>query len=149
MLSSAQRIIVEGDTLEIVYALRQDSCCWSRYGQLVDDVKIMLNCFQAWFVGHINGEANETVYCLTKVALHQSLEQVWMKEYLVIIQNIVPAVQHISSWFLIKVWKILLEQNKQNELVTSVLLYGWDFRTIWKKKKKWGWGFMSCDIEYF
>lgn len=38
-----QRIIVKVNALKIVYALWQDGCCWTRYGQLIDYVKIMLN----------------------------------------------------------------------------------------------------------
>jgi hypothetical protein len=40
-----QRVIFKGDALEIVNALGQESPCWSRYGQVIEDAKIFLHSF--------------------------------------------------------------------------------------------------------
>jgi hypothetical protein len=34
-----QCVMIEGDALEI------DGCCWSRYRQVIDDAKTMINSF--------------------------------------------------------------------------------------------------------
>lgn len=38
-----QNIMMEGDMPEIVHALQKEGCCWSMYGQLIDDARILLN----------------------------------------------------------------------------------------------------------
>jgi hypothetical protein len=40
-----QRVILEGDALEIVKALRQAEPSWSRYGQLIEDASTSIVCF--------------------------------------------------------------------------------------------------------
>lgn len=39
----AQRVILEGDALEVVQALRHEDPSWSRYSQLITDARIKLN----------------------------------------------------------------------------------------------------------
>jgi hypothetical protein len=55
-----------------------------------------MNSFQSWYVGHINKEAIFAAYCLAKVAIHQSLEQVWIEDYHVFIRDIVFDEQIVS-----------------------------------------------------
>lgn len=69
-----QRVLVEEDALKIVHALQKKERCWSRYEQLIDDVKTMLNSFQSCYVAHTNKEANIVARYLAKLAIHQSLE---------------------------------------------------------------------------
>lgn len=38
-----QRLHMEGDTLEIVQALRHSNSCWSRYCHMIDESHIRLN----------------------------------------------------------------------------------------------------------
>jgi hypothetical protein len=61
-----QRVIFEGDALEIVNALRQDSPCWSHYGQMIEDTKVLLYSFPSWSIRHTEREANEAVHCCAK-----------------------------------------------------------------------------------
>jgi len=63
---------------------------------LIDDTKTTMNSFQSWYVGHINKEAIFAAYCLAKVAIHQSLEQVWIEDYHVFIRDIVFDEQIVS-----------------------------------------------------
>lgn len=63
---------LEGDALEVVNNLKQEYC-WNRYGQLIEDTRVILNRLQFWDVGHVGREANEAAHCLTKVALEQSM----------------------------------------------------------------------------
>ena len=71
--------------------MRQDGSCWSRYEQLIEDSIIILNSLQSWVVGHVGREANEVAHHLMKLALGQSLDQVWMEDSTMCIQNIVLA----------------------------------------------------------
>jgi hypothetical protein len=57
-----QHVIVKGDALKIVHALRHESCCWSLCGQFIDDVRTMLNSFQSKYVGYVNKETNEATH---------------------------------------------------------------------------------------
>ena len=41
-----RKLILEEDLVEVVHALCIDSCCWGRYGHLVDDAKSLLNVHQ-------------------------------------------------------------------------------------------------------
>lgn len=51
----------------------------------------MLKNFQSWSVGHIKMEANNTAHKLVKAAIHQSLDQVWMKVYVFICDIVLAA----------------------------------------------------------
>jgi hypothetical protein len=42
-----QNIMMEEDALKTVHALRRDGSCLSKYGQLVNDAKIVLNNFRS------------------------------------------------------------------------------------------------------
>lgn len=46
----ASRVLLKGDAIEIVQAFHKDSCCWERYGHLVDDAKSLLNASVQWDV---------------------------------------------------------------------------------------------------
>lgn len=57
-----QNIVIKGNTLKIVYALRKKSQSLSWYGNLIDDTKIMLHSFQSWYVKHVKREAKMTAH---------------------------------------------------------------------------------------
>lgn len=52
-----KRVILEGDTLEIMHVLRQKGSCWSWCEQLIEDIRGMPNDLQLWFVEHSRKEA--------------------------------------------------------------------------------------------
>jgi hypothetical protein len=37
------KVILEGDSLEIVNSLQKDGCCWSRYSTMINDAKVLLD----------------------------------------------------------------------------------------------------------
>jgi ribonuclease HI len=84
-----QDIFLEGDALEIVQALHQDTPNRSRYGQLIEDTRDCLNSRHSWVVSHIRRGANEAAHRLAQAALHQSLDQSWLGCYPPFIHNIV------------------------------------------------------------
>jgi hypothetical protein len=91
-----QRIILEGDALEIVQALRNKDPSWSRYGQLIEDTKAKLNSLPFWTVSHVCRNANEPAHRLAQAAIHQSCEGVWLQNIPGFIQNLVLAEQDFS-----------------------------------------------------
>jgi hypothetical protein len=72
-----QRIILEGDALEIVQGLRQEGPSWQRYGHLLEDSRARLNGLQFWQLNHVRRDANEVAHGLAKFALQQSHKLVW------------------------------------------------------------------------
>lgn len=48
-----QNTILEGNALDIVHALRKEEQSWSRYGNLLDNSKTLLNSLQSWYVNHV------------------------------------------------------------------------------------------------
>lgn len=84
-----QNIILEGDTLDIVQILQKEYQSWSRYGNLIEDLKTLLNSLMSWHVHHVKREANTTAHCLANVTLEQASEQIWIEEYLTVIHEIV------------------------------------------------------------
>jgi predicted nucleic acid binding AN1-type Zn finger protein len=70
--------------------------CGSRYEQLTDVAKIVLNSLHSRFMGHINYEGSQ--FCCSpfneyNAAINQSLEHVWVEDYLVFLRDIVIAEQ--------------------------------------------------------
>jgi hypothetical protein len=41
-----------------VHAMRKEEKNWCRYGQLINDARVVLNCLQNWKVNHVRKEAN-------------------------------------------------------------------------------------------
>jgi hypothetical protein len=70
---------VKRDALKIIQALQNERLCGSRYQQLIDDAKIVLNSLHLWYAGHIKMETNFAAHHLVKAAINQSLENVWME----------------------------------------------------------------------
>lgn len=92
-----QLVIFEGDALEIVNALRQDSPCWSRYGQMIEDTKVHLHSFPSRSVKHTKREANEAAHLMAKTSITRLLDEIWVGEGLSFIQSIVLAEQEVST----------------------------------------------------
>lgn len=82
-------VILDGDAMEIVHALWNNDQSWSRYGNLIDDAKILLHSLQLWHVMHTKWEANMAAHLMAKAALQQSVEEIWMEDYHVFLHNIV------------------------------------------------------------
>lgn len=91
-----QRMIFECDSMNVVAALRKGDECWNMFGQLIEDTKIMINSLQASEVKHTRRDANTAAHLLAKLALMQSIDQVWLEECPSSIQSIVLAEQDSS-----------------------------------------------------
>lgn len=65
-------VILEGDSLEVIQALRSEESSWNQYGvcgHLMEDAKNLLHSCQVWRVNHVKREANEIAHRLAKRAL--------------------------------------------------------------------------------
>ncbi|XP_059436112.1 uncharacterized protein LOC132169039 [Corylus avellana] len=75
MLMGFSKVILEGDSIEVVKALKGDDWCWNRYGSLINDAKSTLNSLQDWHVCHTKRLANSTAHLLAKHRLTVSEDQ--------------------------------------------------------------------------
>jgi hypothetical protein len=60
--------------------MKKEEKNWCRYGQVIDDARIMLNSLQTWKVNHVRREAYGIAHRLAKEALFLIDEQVHMEE---------------------------------------------------------------------
>jgi hypothetical protein len=44
---------------------------WLRFGQIVEDIKLVLRSFRQWRVSHVRREANEAAHGLAKEAIRR------------------------------------------------------------------------------
>jgi hypothetical protein len=88
-----QSIILKGDSLQVVNALKTNGQNWSQYGQIVEDAKSILTGLRSWQI-HIKREANFAAHELTKAATKQVMDSVWMEEISLCVCDIVTLEQH-------------------------------------------------------
>jgi hypothetical protein len=62
-------VVLEGDSMEVVKALRDDDVCWNCYGHLIHDAKIQLRRLVEWKVLHVRRTANMKAHNLAKMEL--------------------------------------------------------------------------------
>jgi hypothetical protein len=60
--------------------MKKEEKNWCRYGQVIDDARIMLNSIQTWKVNYVRREANGIAHRLAKEALFLLDEQGHMEE---------------------------------------------------------------------
>jgi ribonuclease HI len=84
-----QSIILEGDSLQVVNALKDPRPNWTKYGQLVADAKGILIMLRSWQICHTNREANCAAHGLAKVAVKQIMDRVWIEDIPMCIRDIV------------------------------------------------------------
>ena len=76
-----QDIFLEGDALTIVKAIASRTPTWYSFGQIVDDIRVVLGSRISWQVGHIKRGANGAVHELAKEAIRRDNDNIWMEEY--------------------------------------------------------------------
>ncbi|XP_040988958.1 uncharacterized protein LOC121236576 [Juglans microcarpa x Juglans regia] len=71
---------LEGDALCIVKAVNSKDESWEWGGQIIKDIRGMLNNRPQWYVNHIRREANKAANYLAKIALIIDEDLVWMED---------------------------------------------------------------------
>lgn len=59
-------VIVEGDALEIIQALRSSEVVLGKYGSLISDARNLLSSFGSYDFGHVRRKGNRVAYTLAK-----------------------------------------------------------------------------------
>jgi hypothetical protein len=72
-----QNMICEGDSLEVVSALRKTGPDWSCKGTLIDDTKALFHRFSTIEIRHVKRMANTGAHLLAKFALSCNDSLVW------------------------------------------------------------------------
>ena len=78
--SGLQQVILEGDSKNVVLALSETEANLSRYGQIIEDAKVVLCGFRNWEVRHVYRQANMAAHGLAKEAAAHDSERVWLEE---------------------------------------------------------------------
>jgi ribonuclease HI len=60
------KVILEGDALQIVQALNREGPHWSSYGHLTEEARGMLSSLHSWKVVHVRRQYNEVAHVLAK-----------------------------------------------------------------------------------
>lgn len=89
--SGAGQVILEGDIMVVVDALRVTGSCDRDYGQLIADIKEFCSHFSSVEVMHARRESNKAAHVLAKRAISQLLDNIWVGECPSFIRSVVAA----------------------------------------------------------
>jgi hypothetical protein len=87
--SGFTKVILEGDSLEVVNSMQSNECCWSRYGTMINDAKVLLNSLQKWQICHTKRTANVAAHLLAKHGLTVDEDCIWKTDFPVFLLDIV------------------------------------------------------------
>jgi ribonuclease HI len=73
-------VVLEGDSIMVTKAISGIGENWLRFGQIVEDIKLVLRSFRQWRVSHVRRTANAAAHGLAKEATMRQLEKIWMEE---------------------------------------------------------------------
>lgn len=59
-------IFLEGDSQLVVKAIFDLRPSWIRYGQIIDDIRMVLRSLRSWKIRHVKRETNEAAHKLAK-----------------------------------------------------------------------------------
>jgi hypothetical protein len=75
-------IIMEGDALEIVSALRKEEGWPSKYNNFMEEARDLLSCFHRWSVNYVRRECNVVAHSLSQLVAKHCLHHVWFDTWL-------------------------------------------------------------------
>jgi hypothetical protein len=75
------KIVLEGDSLEVVKALQMEGPCWSRFRLMINDAKLLLNSLQEWRVCHVKRMGNMAAHKLAKHGLTVDEDHFWNADF--------------------------------------------------------------------
>jgi ribonuclease HI len=82
-------VILEGDSQEVVKALRKEGPCWMSYGHIIEDTRSCFQFINPLEVNFVRREANRAAHVMAQYAISSQLNHVWMGECPPFIRNIV------------------------------------------------------------
>jgi ribonuclease HI len=91
-----QQIILERDSMLTICALNQATPCMSGYGQMIEDIQVILLSFSSFVVRHVGWKANFAAQTLAKNELSLVSDLMWVEECPPSIQHIVIS-ENLSS----------------------------------------------------
>jgi hypothetical protein len=71
---------LEGDSLNVVIAIKGRGSPRGRYGQVVEDIQQVLKGFRRCVIGHVKRGANSCAYRLAKIVAKEIYDKIWMEE---------------------------------------------------------------------
>jgi ribonuclease HI len=89
--------IFEGDSIEVVQAVRKEETSWTIFGPVVEEIKEMLKGGHAWDICHVRRAANEAAHLVAKMAIDHNVNQLWLTTTPPCIRDIVLAESYFSE----------------------------------------------------
>jgi ribonuclease HI len=74
------QVILEGDSKQVVQAININGAPRSRFGQVIEDILILLPSYRSWQVKHVKTELNEAAHGLAKIARNARVASIWIME---------------------------------------------------------------------
>ena len=74
------RAVLEGDSLVVIKALSDESVSLAPFGLLVEDVKVLFQCFSQLLYSHTKREGNSVAHSLARYAIDIPNFSVWMED---------------------------------------------------------------------
>jgi ribonuclease HI len=71
-------VILEGDSLEVVQAVKKEEESWTNFGPIVEEVKDMLKGCHSWKISHVKRTANEVAHKMAKMVVSLNVNQIWV-----------------------------------------------------------------------
>lgn len=72
--------LCEGDSLMVVRAITAKEPSCHRYGQIVEDIKLVLRSLRQWTICHVNREVNYPAHGLAKEGSRKFTDSIWIEE---------------------------------------------------------------------
>jgi ribonuclease HI len=83
------KVILEGDALQVVNALKASTRNWSPYGHLIEEAHSQLSGMHTWRVNHVRRHLNGAAHQLAKAALTLNEELIYGEEVPLCISDII------------------------------------------------------------
>jgi ribonuclease HI len=75
-----QNLILEGDSLAVVKAIESRVQTNHYYGQIIEDIRVVLSSRRSWSVRHTKREANGAAHGLAKEATRCFSDKIWLED---------------------------------------------------------------------
>ncbi|XP_065638086.1 uncharacterized protein LOC136071113 [Quercus suber] len=85
---SIANVLVEGDCLKVVSALRDPAGCHTLYGHIVEDTHCLASQFQSYGFSHVRRRGNLLAHALARRAVSSADFDVWVEELPVELESI-------------------------------------------------------------